>query len=167
MAGGEGAFVEEVDGGRGDASLRLAGDSGRAAQLIIPAPERGGRYRSLSGSLGIPHYAAGPGVCFALAVTRGTRQHVLAHGKTGWPSSPSSFNYLAGLLTRKVQKWTIKLTIKGHSRFAVYKAVCTRDLGGQGRVGAGDSRAGKAGAWRSALWSCCTHPLTHVHKLPH
>lgn len=44
-----------VDGGGGEASPRLAGDagdSGRAAQLIMRAPERGGGYRSLSGGSG-------------------------------------------------------------------------------------------------------------------
>lgn len=44
MAGGEGTFAEGVGGGGGEASLRQAGDSGRAAQLIIRAPELGGCY---------------------------------------------------------------------------------------------------------------------------
>lgn len=97
-----------MDGGGGEASRRLAGDSGRAAQLIMRTPELGGCYRSLSGSLGIPHYAAGPGVCFALAVTRGTRPRLLADGKTGWPP-PTPFSDLTSLLTRKVQKRTVTM----------------------------------------------------------
>lgn len=115
MAGGEGTFVE-VDGGGGEASLRLAGDSGRAAQLIMRTPELGGCYRSLSGSLGIPHYAAGPGVCFALAVTRGTWPRLLANGKTGWPP-PTPLSDLTSLFTRKVQKWT--LTMKRPPRICI------------------------------------------------
>ena len=35
MTGGEGAFAVEVDGGGGEACPRLAGDSGRAALLIM------------------------------------------------------------------------------------------------------------------------------------
>lgn len=35
MAGGEGTFAVEVDAGGGEVSLRLAGDSGGAAQLIM------------------------------------------------------------------------------------------------------------------------------------
>lgn len=84
MAGGEGTFAVEVDGGGGEVSARLAGDSGGAAQLIMRAPERGGRYRSPAGSLGTCHYAAGPGVCFALAETRGAQQRTPAPGKTDW-----------------------------------------------------------------------------------
>lgn len=52
MAGGEGTFAVEVDAGGGEVSLRLAGDSGGAAQLIMRALELGGRYRSLSGVSG-------------------------------------------------------------------------------------------------------------------
>lgn len=52
MVGGEGAFAVEVDAGGGEVSLRLAGDSGGAAQLIMRALELGGRYRSLSGVSG-------------------------------------------------------------------------------------------------------------------
>lgn len=79
MPGGEGAAAAGVGGGRWEVSPRLAGDSGRAAQLIIPAPELGGCIDHSRGPLGVPHYAAGPGMCSALAVTK-------EHGNASLPT---------------------------------------------------------------------------------
>lgn len=119
--GGEEASAAGVGGGRGEASPRRAGDSGGAAQLIIPAPELGGRIDHSRGPPGVPHYAAGPGMCSAVAVTKEPGNASLPiDTQVGAPPSPSS-NYLAGLFTGKAQKRTP--TIKRPRRFALDKAV--------------------------------------------
>lgn len=76
-------------------------------------------------------------MCSALAVTKEHGNASLpTDTQVGLPPSPSS-NYLAGLLTRKAQKRTMKRPHK-----ALY---CTSRLGGRSRMDVGDSRGGKAG----------------------
>lgn len=56
-----------VDSGGGELSQRLAGDSRRTEWLIMRDPELGVTIDHYLRSLGIHHYAAGPGVSFASA----------------------------------------------------------------------------------------------------
>lgn len=89
----------------------LATLAGLHSSLCEPQSEAGAidHYR---GAPGTRHYAAGPGVCSALAVTGGTWQCILASGKTGWPPHrPLFFNYLVAPVARKGQRGPV--TMKG------------------------------------------------------
>lgn len=104
-------------------------------------------------------------MCSALEVTRGTWQRILASGKTGWPPHhPLFFNYLAALLTGKVQQRTV--TIKRAQQACRLQSHSIHVISGRSKWGgsAYGSLAGKAGAHHPSLWSCYTHPVTHVHK---
>lgn len=124
---------------------------------------------TIGGSPGTRHYAAGPGVGSALAVTGGTWRRILAGGKTGWPPHHSLFfNYLAALLTGKVQQWAV--TIKRAQRVCHLQSHSIRVISGRSKSGGGGapgacrSLAGKAGAHHPTLWSGYAHPITHVHR---
>lgn len=84
--GGQGIypFVVSVDDGGREASLRLAGDSGWAAQLIMRAPELGVLSITIGGLWG-GSVIMQPDLECAL-VTREALVTILANRKTGWSS---------------------------------------------------------------------------------
>lgn len=72
-----------MDSGGGELFHRLAGDSRRTERLIIRDPELGVTIDHYLGSLGIHHYAAGPGVCFASVTEQHGRASLLAETQGG------------------------------------------------------------------------------------
>lgn len=86
---GRGVSVVRVDSGGGELSQRLAGDSRRTEWLIMRDPELGVTIDHYLRSLGIHHYAAGPGVSFASAAEEPGHASLLAEIQGG-PSFPPS-----------------------------------------------------------------------------
>lgn len=68
-------------------------------------PELGVTIDHYLGSLGIHHYAAGPGVSFASAAEQHGKASLAAEIQGG-PSFPC-LNHVAGLLFVKVQEWGV------------------------------------------------------------
>lgn len=86
---GRGVSVVRVDSGGGELSQRLAGDSRRTEWLIMRDPELGVTIDHYLGSLGIHHYAAGPGVSFASAAEEHGHASLPAEIQGGPSFSPS------------------------------------------------------------------------------
>lgn len=120
---------------------------------------RAGRGLSITiGPLGTPHYAAGPGVLCSGGYQRNLVTHP-SQGKNRLVFLPP-FNYPAGLLTTKVQKWTV--TVKRPHQEHSLQSRPTHHL--SGRQGHWGSRVGKVGAHGPARVPLRS-PITHMHEL--